>query len=74
MYSHVFFCARSYTIAKTRKSTQTSLGKKLKFSVLVGTAIESTETSSWDETQTECMHFNPYFSRVYSTAKVEIKM
>ena len=35
-------------------------------SVLVGTTIKSTETSSWDETRSECMHFNPYFSRVCS--------
>ena len=34
--------------------------KNLKFSVLVGTAIKSTETSSWDETKTKCLHFNPY--------------
>ena len=27
------------------------------------------EASSWDETQTECMHFNPNFSQVYSTVK-----
>ena len=48
--------------------------KNLRFSALVKTAIKSTETSSRDETQTECMHFNPYFSRVYSIAKVGIKM
>ena len=47
--------------------------KKLKFSVLVGTAIKRTKTSSWDETQTECMHFNLYFSRVYNTANVRLK-
>jgi len=35
--------------------------KNFKFSVLVGTAIKSTETSSWDETQTDT-----YFSRLYS--------
>ena len=48
--------------------------KNLKFSALVGTAIESTETSSWIETRTKSMHFNLYFSMVYSTAKVGIKM
>jgi len=48
--------------------------KNLKISVLVGTAIKSTETSSRDETRTEYMHFNPFFSQLYSTAKVVIKM
>ena len=41
--------------------------KQLKFSVLVRTKIKSTETSSTDETRTECMHFNPYSSQVFST-------
>ena len=45
-------------------------GKNLEF----GDCNRSTETSSWDEPLTECMYFNPYFSLVYSTAKVEIKM
>ena len=50
--------------------------KKLETSVLVGTAIKknNTETSSWDETRSEFMHFNPYFSWVYSTAQVGIKI
>ena len=41
-------CLHSYMIAYyiARKSTQTSVRKILKFSVLVGTAIKSTETSS----------------------------
>ena len=51
-----------------------SVRKILKFSVLVGTAIKSTETSSWDETRTECMHFNPCFSCTIYPAKVGIKM
>ena len=38
------------------------------FSVLVCTAMKSTGTSSKDEMLTESMHFNPYFSRIYSTA------
>ena len=36
----------------------------MEFSVVVGTTIKCTQTSSWDETQSECMHFNPYFSHV----------
>ena len=43
----------------------TSVRKSLEFSVLVMTTIKSTETSNWDETQTECMYF---------IAKVRIKM
>ena len=38
--------------------------------VLVGAAIKSTEASSWDEAQTECMHFNPYFSRKVGIKKL----
>jgi len=39
--------------------------KILKLSLLVGTAtIIVTETNSLDVTQTECMHFNSYFSWV----------
>ena len=40
---------------------------------IVGTAIKRTKTSSWDKTQTECMYFNLYFSRVYNTANVRLK-
>jgi len=47
------------------------IGKYLKFSVLIGTAIRSTATSSWDEIRTECMHFNPCTAYL---AKVGIKM
>ena len=46
----------------------------MKFSALVGTTIKSTETSNWDKTQTECMHFNPYFSFTVYPAKVGVKM
>ena len=35
-------------------------------SVLVGTAIKSTETSNWDETRTECVNFNPYLRCTYT--------
>ena len=45
----------------------------LEKSVLVGTAIKNNETSSWDETQTECMHFNPYFSCTVYSIEVGIK-
>ena len=50
----------------------TSIRKKLGILILVGTAIKSTETSSWDETWIDYMHFNPFFSWVYSTAKLKM--
>ena len=43
--------------------------KKLEFFVLVETTIKA---SSWDEIRNEYMNFNPYFSQVYSEAKVDI--
>ena len=46
------------TSAYIFQSIIASVEKKLKFSVLVGTVIKSPETGSWDETRTECMHFN----------------
>jgi len=58
---------RSYMIGMlARKSTQTSVRENFKVSTLVVTAIKSTETSSWDETRTECMHFDPYSLAVYA--------
>jgi len=41
------------SVAKDKHYVYTSVKKSFKFSVLVGTAIKSTETSSWDETRTE---------------------
>ena len=53
---------------------QTSAKKKLEFLVSVGNTLNSTETSSWDETQTEWKFFNPYFSSTVKPAKGGIKL
>ena len=36
--------------------------------------VKSVETSSWNQTQTECMHFNHSFSCTVYLAKVGVKM